>query len=64
MADWKTIESAPKDKTVLLIGEDGSMGIGQYSAGKYWLFVDAHGYGSDHFNQPTHWHPVPEFYNG
>jgi len=63
---WKTIDSAPKDGTcVLVYNDDGCVYAAEYDDyfGK-WRFpsADQHGCGccSGDGDAPTHWMPLPE----
>lgn len=56
---WQPIESAPKDREVLLLDPEVGVCMGAYYSGKYWTTVCVRG-GEDDFSEPTHWMPLPE----
>lgn len=67
--EWMPIESAPKDKSVLLLMGGKFPSVGQwdsqpfnYRAHPYWRSERGHIFGKtwDRENQPTHWMPLPE----
>lgn len=57
---WEPIWSAPKDRVVLLVGEDGEIGIGIHHWGNYWRFTGGDELELTSWSEPTHWHPLPE----
>ena len=55
--EWRGIESAPKDRSVLLLDSDGAMVSGKfYALGTWQTDEDMCGY----FYCPTHWMEKPE----
>lgn len=57
-ADWRPIETAPKDGTDILIWSRAGREIGKYLAGREaWL---GHGDNGSGWRTPTHWQPLPE----
>lgn len=58
MSDWQPMDTAPKDRTQILLWNGAYIAIGE------WL---PEGYFEDHeparwfpINEPTHWQPLPE----
>lgn len=67
MSDWPTIDSAPKDRFILLYcPEDDSIWFAKWQGGE-WYGVDDQGLtrsGNSHDNDPdswyvSNWHPLP-----
>ena len=66
MSDWRPIETAPKDGTILLLtdGRDVVAGLWDAADPKYrWCFLDSppalNGM-PDNRHGPTHWTPLPD----
>jgi hypothetical protein len=69
MTDWNPIETAPKDRSLLLFGEmkpfDGLIGLdGPIIFTGYWDSIDEAWCSSGStwlgpFYRPTHWQPLP-----
>lgn len=60
MTMWKTIDTAPKDRTVLITGRYANGRA--YVEESYWHH---HGhFNARKFEPPTHWMPMPEPYGG
>lgn len=61
MCNWQPIETAPKDTSVLVVGEYGYVWVAKYEyvgprAGTRW---ETFGLGRLPF-EPTHWMPLPK----
>jgi len=69
MSDWKTIESAPKDKVLLLVKRGFQPAVGWWTD-RGWEYQDEGDFADDaHWDQwkeqsvgwePTHWLDIPE----
>lgn len=57
--EWRTIDSAPTEGGLLLIGEEGNVGIGEWVSGRYFRFCDSEGFVED-WCVATHWMPLPD----
>lgn len=57
--DWKSMETAPKDGTKVLVGWPGIINMGRYDSYNALWFCSGSG---KHFlpEQPTHWMPLPD----
>lgn len=72
MSEWKTIESAPKDGTIILLYENNKDGMELGCCGVgvgFWMYQDpwkgeeywADAYSMDLLmDNPTHWMPLPQ----
>ena len=57
---WKPIETAPKDRSVIIVSEKGAVGEAQWEEGAGWYWAGHHS--TDHYGYqiwPTHWQPLP-----
>ena len=55
MSEWRPIETARKNETILLLLENGSMVVGLYDCEMWWEQNMEYG-----LEDPTHWMPLPE----
>ena len=69
MSDWKPIETAPKDGTIIIAysPHDGRVRTMQFDSHEYrkrpqphWRATNNFGIMWDMERQPTHWMPLPE----
>jgi len=65
MSEWQPIETAPRDRRILVIGEAGTMHVASWSQNpftghKSWLIVRTDDKGNCLVMQATHWQPLPE----
>jgi len=59
-ANWRSIESAPKDGTRLLVWDGRYMTIAYWMDGLHARWKRQDGYdGLSGFDKPTHWLPLP-----
>lgn len=59
MSEWQPIETAPRDRSSVLLYEDEMTGLGPfigYWTGVQWLPLTA---SKSWETQPTHWMPLP-----
>lgn len=59
MSNWQPIETAPKDKNVLVVSADNDKPMRAMKTwGDWYVFPIGHGLKLAH--EPTHWMPLPE----
>lgn len=60
-SEWKPIETAPRDRTSVLITNGKCIHIAYYSEGAIWFGASDDWYAFDmHDGEPTHWMPLPK----
>jgi len=60
MSDWRTIDSAPKDGTFILLAHRDGVSSGYFDFD--WMLGEAAGYDGNHpiwLTHVTHWMPLP-----
>lgn len=60
---WRTIDSAPKDGTEVLVcrpdGDEWEMRVAYWTGRRWWLEVYDNGLERSSIYEPTHWRPLP-----